>query len=287
MSGESKRPTISAEQEIEILSEISSSVQKSGASLEQLEDILKLLGQVVDFRSASVYMFSGQTGKLEEVCNIGKRADLIDFVTFELGSGISAWVAKHKRPIMLNNLRKSKGGSHIRSFLSVPILFGKETRGVINLSHDEPDSYRKRDTQIVAVAGSVIALIVERMKTQEAIAVTREEMENLRAELEIEKKRRPILDRALYSEDLVSINQRITNPLAIIAGNAQFLMMTMKSSGPSVLKRLKAIDKEASNIMALAQKLAAPAPNTARNLSLRMESDNRLFLQTYEEVEQA
>ena len=282
MSGESRIPTISPEQEIEILSEISSLVQRSGATLERVEEILKLLGQIIDFRSASIYMFSSQTGKLEEIRNIGRRADLIDFVNFELGSGISAWVAKHKRPIMLNNLRKSKGGTHTRSFLSVPIIFNKETCGIINLSHDEPDMYRKRDSQIVAAAGSVIALLIERIKAQEATTAMQEEIERLKADLETERKKRPSAEKAPFGEDLANtLNQRITNPLAIIAGNAQFLMMTMKGSGPSVIKRLKAIDKEASNIMAMTQKLTPQQSDHPRSLSLRLESENRLFLQTH------
>ncbi len=281
MSGDSRRPMIGPEQEIEILSEISSTVQKSAASLELAEDILKLLGQIIDFRSASIYMFAGQTEKLEEVCNIGRRSDLIDFVQFEMGSGVSAWVAKHKRPIILNNLRKSKGGTHTRSFLSVPIIFGKETRGVINLSHDQPDSYCKRDAQVVAVAGSVIALLVERIKAQEAAAAMEEEIEKLKDGLEIEKRKAAGAERAPFGETIAdSINQRISNPLAIIAGNAQFLMMTMKGSDSSVLKRLKAIDKEASNIMAVTQKLGGTSIEAGRSISLKLESDNRLFLQT-------
>lgn len=285
MSEDSKRSTINPEQEIEILSEISSAVQKSGANLEQVEEILRLLGQVIDFRSASIYMFSSQTDKLEEVCNIGRRADLIDFVNFDLGTGISAWVAKHKRPIMLNNLRKSKGGTHTRSFLSVPIIFGKETRGVINLSHDQPDSYRKRDSQIVAVAGSVIALLVERIKAQEAASAMENEIEKLKFELENQKRDKMVGSTAPIGDDLASaINRRITNPLAIISGNAQFLMMTMKASGPSVLKRLKAIDKEATSIMAMTQKLSAAGPEPTRSLSLRLESENRLLVQAQERL---
>ena len=51
-----------------------------------------------------------------------------------------------------------------------------------------------------------------------------------------------------------TLNHEINNPLAIIAGNAQFLLMTMKNSNPSIMKRLKAIDKEASAIAQITEK---------------------------------
>ncbi len=50
---------------------------------------------------------------------------------------------------------------------------------------------------------------------------------------------------------LESLSRKLANPLAIIAGNAQFLLMTVKNSSSSVIRRLKAIDKEASNIIAM------------------------------------
>jgi signal transduction protein with GAF and PtsI domain len=256
-------------------------VQKSGASLELVEEILKLLGQIVDFRSASLYMFSNQNGKLEEICNLGRRADLIDFVSFEMGNGISAWVAKHKRPIILNNLRKSKGGTHTRSFLSVPIIFEKETRGVLNLSHDEPDSYTKRDSEIVVITVSMLALLLERITTLNTNSAVQKDLDALKAELEFERMSNRDIDISVGSEEPTNVlNQRLANPLAIIAGNAQFLMMTMKGSGQSVLRRLKAIDKEASNILAMTQQQTASQNEAVKELSLRLNSENRLFLQT-------
>jgi transcriptional regulator with GAF, ATPase, and Fis domain len=249
--GITSKSAVNPEQEIRILCEISQMAQKSGASVDLIEDILRTLGQIIDFRAASIYMFSRANDKLEEICNIGRRADLIDFVSFELGNGISAWVAKHKRPIVLNNLRKSKGGTRTRSFLSVPIIFGGVTRGVINLSHDEPDSYIRRDADVVGIVGSLVALVIERVKTQSELQALEQEIESLRRELDLGRAMKSTGERARIPGNMAeAINQEIANPLAIISGNAQFLMMTMKGSGQSVLRRLKAIDKEASNIMA-------------------------------------
>ncbi len=257
MPGAAKKTnTICAEQEIKVLSEISELVQGSPAEADSFEAILKLLGKIIDYRSASLYLLKGGAKKLDEICTVGRKVELIDFVNFEMGNGISAWVAKHRRPIVLNNLRKSKGGTHTKSFLSVPMMFGGDVLGVLNLAHDEPESYEKRDTEIVAIAASMIALLVERIEYKQALSSHARELESLKSELESARERAVETEKAPSEAATDStLNQKITNPLAIIAGNAQFLMMTMKNTNPSVLKRLRAIDKEAANLSSITKGL--------------------------------
>jgi transcriptional regulator with GAF, ATPase, and Fis domain len=244
-----KSKAITPDQEIKIISEISGLVQSAKAEREVFEEILKLLGKIVDFRSASIYLFVKEDGRLEEVCTVGRKVDLIGFVNFEMGNGISAWVAKHRRPIILNNLRKSKDGTHTKSFISVPMLFMKDILGVVNIAHDEPESYTKRDAEIVSIVSSIMALLVERMSHQEAletksraIEVLSKELENARKQLRNEEKT------GSSPNNTTGFTQKITNPLAIISGNAQFLLMSLKSSNSSTLKRLKAIEIEAGHI---------------------------------------
>ncbi len=249
MSDQRKR-TISLEQEIRTLSEISASVQGSPAEKISFEDIFRQLGQIVDFRSASLYVYSKESGTLEEICSIGRKVDLIDFVKFEMGSGISAWVAKHGRCIILNNLRKSKGGTHTKSFLSVPMIFAREIIGVVNLAHDETDSFTKRDSEIVSIAASIMALLVERISREKLMAGHSRQIATLEEEL---AKRQKAEKNRLSGDSSTLLYKKINNSLAIISGNAQFLLMTLKNGNPSVLKRLRAIDREAGIIAALAQ----------------------------------
>lgn len=244
-----KIKAISPDQEIKIISEISSLVQTAKPEKEVFEEILKLLGKIVDFRSASLYLFMKEDGRLEEVCTVGRKVDLIGFVNFEMGSGISAWVAKHRRPIVLNNLRKSKDGTHTKSFISVPMLFMKEILGVLNIAHDEPESYTKRDAEIVSVVSSIMALLVERMSHQEALETKSRAIEILSKELENTRKQIRNDERGGAGQAASpGFAQKISNPLAIISGNAQFLLMSLKSGNSSTLKRLKAIEAEAGNI---------------------------------------
>lgn len=256
---QAKNDSTVLENELKLLHEISGLIQESPATKESLEDIIKNVSRLVDFRSASLYVLSEESGKLDEVCSIGRSVDLINFVNFNMGTGISAWVAQKKRPIILNNLRKSQGGTHTKSFLSVPLISCGKVKGVFNMAHDEPDSFTQRDADLISIVSSLLSLIIERIENAGKDAQARREIDSLTEKLKTSKDRisvegnfRPVGDTTKI------IAEKFYNPLSIIAGNAQFLLMTMKNPGGSVLKRLKAIDTEAANLMALAGRMQAP-----------------------------
>ena len=243
------------EKELALLYEISSLVQLSPSNRETFEKILELIGQVIDFRSASLYLISVETGMLQEAAKIGRSVELISFVKFDMGMGFSAWVAKEKRPIVLNNLRKDHDGSNIKSFMSVPMMFKDDLIGVINFAHDQPDAFKERDMQIVGIIAAETAVTIERMiyeyqleKKNRLLLEANEKLKRTQAKLVELEKKQTVADMA------ATLNHEINNPLAIIAGNAQFLLMTMKNSNPSIIKRLKAIDKEASAIAQITER---------------------------------
>jgi len=93
------------EKELAILYEISTLVQLSPSNEETFEKILTLITKVIDYRSASLFLVSMETDQLIEMAKVGRSVNLIDFVKFDMGMGFAGWVAKEKRPVVLNNLR--------------------------------------------------------------------------------------------------------------------------------------------------------------------------------------
>lgn len=248
-------PACQLETELALLYEISSLVQLSPSNKETFEKILVMIGKVIDFRSASLFLVSLETGVLNEVARIGHSVELISFVKFDMGMGFSAWVAKEKRPVVLNNLRRDHDGSETKSFMSIPMVFKDELIGVINFAHDQTNAFTERDMQIVGIIAAETAVTIERMiyehhlekKNNELIEANKKLKQTQAKLIELEKKQ-------TAAEMAATLNHEINNPLAIIAGNAQFLLMTMKNSNPSIVKRLKAIDKEASAIAQITEK---------------------------------
>lgn len=273
-----KTGQISLRDELKSLYEISTLIQESPADNSSFEEILKRLGNLVDYRSASLFIISKESGKLEEVCTIGRTVDLIDFVNFNMGTGISAWVAQKKRHIVLNNLRKSRGGTHTKSFLSVPIVFVGEVTGVINLAHDEPDSFTKSDAEIVRIVSSSIALLIERIAHKESESEFQKGIESLSEKLTSTREKLAEFEKLHSSGEVAdALNKKIKNPLAIIAGNAQFLLMTMKNPGNSVLNRLKAIDREVCNVIEMTKSLQSSNPLSTSGPVFALKNDKAQF----------
>jgi signal transduction protein with GAF and PtsI domain len=248
---------ISDQDQLELLHEISAAVQESSVVEDSFENIMYIVGRLIDFRSASLYVMANKSGQLNEICTIGRRVDLIDFVQFDMGSGISAWVAQKRRPIILNNVRKSEGGAHTRSFLSVPIALTKEIIGVVNLAHDEPHAFSQNDAKLMEIISSLLALLAERIEHKKysinmeaQIESFETENDNMREELKKVNTDSPA------KEFTPSENQRINNSLAIITGNAQFLMMTLKDMDSSITRRLQTIDSEAANLLCLTENMS-------------------------------
>lgn len=243
------------ETELALLYEISTLVQLSPSNRATFEEILKLIGKVIDFRSASMFLLSVETGQLVEEATIGRSVDLIGFVKFDMGMGISAWVAKEKRPIVLNNLRRNHGGAQIKSFMSVPMVFKAELIGVLNFAHDQSDAFTERDLQIVGIIAAETAVTIERMIYEYHLEKKNQELQEANEKLRQAQARLIQLEKKQTVADMAAtLNHEINNPLAIIAGNAQFLLMTMKNANPSIVKRLKAIDKEASAIAQITER---------------------------------
>ncbi|MEE9554264.1 MAG: GAF domain-containing protein [candidate division Zixibacteria bacterium] len=264
---QSKTDPLNLECDPKALYEISNLIQNSPVNEESLKEILQSMGKLVDFRSASLFVLSRESDKLEEICSIGRTVDLINFVNFNMGAGISAWVAQKKRPIVLNNLRKSQGGSHTKSFLSVPLVFAGEVRGVLNLAHDEPESFTQSDAELIGIAALLVSLIVERIEYLRFESRMRKEIDSLKETLRISREKLGEVENYKpVSDPSGGLAENINNPLAIIAGNAQFLLMTMKNPGSSVLKRLKAIDTEASNLMSLTNRMRSTGEISENNL---------------------
>ena len=119
-----------------MLFRISQVIQSCSTPETTYESVLELLEQLVDFEFAALFIYDERLKKLNLVADKGHAVDLIQPVSFDMGNGLSAWVAKQKRPILLSELHrgKSEAKTPVRSFLSIPLLLGDRVIGVMNFA---------------------------------------------------------------------------------------------------------------------------------------------------------
>ena len=94
---------------------------------------------------------------------IGYSEDASDLV-IPFGSGITGWVATHRKPLRINDIsqdtRYIQVSSNTRSELALPLIFRKDLLGILNVESEQIDAYNENDEEMLGtLAGSLAAII--------------------------------------------------------------------------------------------------------------------------------
>jgi diguanylate cyclase (GGDEF)-like protein len=151
--------------ELEILFEVSRMMQTTLEKQEVFERLLDLVAQAVPYENATLFLWDASAERLEAVQQRGQLVDLIGGVRFDHGSGFSGWVAKQRKPVLLNEL--SRGRRHddavVGSFLAVPLVVQGDLIGVLNLSHSEPRRFDPDHLRLLSLIAGQAAATIQRL----------------------------------------------------------------------------------------------------------------------------
>ena len=83
-------------------------------------------------------------------------------VRLRLGEGVTGWVAKEGKPLLVPDVRKDtryvEASSAVMSEMAVPVKWGAEVVGVINLDHHEVAGFSEEDLELLTAFGHVAAV---------------------------------------------------------------------------------------------------------------------------------
>ncbi len=268
--------------ELEVLFKLSQVIQSCTKPENTYNSVLELLEELVDFEFAALFIYSDELKKLNLVASKGHAVDLIQPVSFDMGNGLSAWVAKQKRPILLSELHRGKilGKNPVRSFLSIPLLLGDKIIGVMNFGHIRAGSFTKHNLQVLTIAAGQLSVIIERSLYFSRLAEKNRQLERTNRQLQIAQDALVERERlAAVGEVAVTVNHEINNPLTVIIGNAELLLKDLADSDKKVRKKVEHIVAESKRIAQITRalrKIDKPVsedylPGGAKMLSLKRE----------------
>ena len=268
--------------ELEVLFKLSQVIQSCTKPENTYNSVLELLEELVDFEFAALFIYSDELEKLNLVASKGHAVDLIQPVSFDMGNGLSAWVAKQKRPILLSELHRGKilGKNPVRSFLSIPLLLGDKIIGVMNFGHIRAGSFTKHNLQVLTIAAGQLSVIIERSLYFNRLAEKNRQLERTNRQLQIAQDALVERERlAAVGEVAVTVNHEINNPLTVIIGNAELLLKDLADSDKKVRKKVEHIVAESKRIAQITRalrKIDKPVsvdylPGGAKMLSLKWE----------------
>lgn len=122
------------------------------AKIESLEDLfpimLDLAKNITEAEAASLLLYNPRQKVLEfgsiadEILDQEQIESLKNSVKVKLGEGISGWVAKKRKPLIVNDVQNDprflkiadkKSGFTTRNLISVPLIYGDNLLGVLNV----------------------------------------------------------------------------------------------------------------------------------------------------------
>lgn len=228
---------------------------QSQESSELYRQILTVAGELLRTKSQSLFLHDEGTGILREVASVGDTVDLIDFVPFQMGSGLSAWVGQEKRPIRISR-RGRRSRESGAAFLAVPLLSDNELVGVITFTDQERNSFGEDDVTTAETMAMQIAAGLERRVYQEQLASLNDRIyraeERLAATLAELESCKNNLSRQKHA---ISLLDRIDGPLDVQRHVIEFLRQEYQGADRKLVERLAVLDSECERIGMIADKI--------------------------------
>ncbi len=182
--------------EVAILHRISSIVSSHLSLDEMLGDIIGLTAQVTGCDACLVYLLETATGEIVlRASQLPHKADLGE-LRMKMGEGVTGWVAEHRSVVAL---KENAAADHrfkrfpaliedtYEAFLSVPLVSGGNTIGVINVHHRGEHDHTASEIALLTFAGEQMGTAISKGLLENENARLLEETEEMKRQLETRK----------------------------------------------------------------------------------------------------
>ncbi len=182
--------------EVAILHKISGIVSSQLSIDEMLGEIIGLTAQVTACDACLVYLIETSSGEIVlRASQLPHKADLGE-LRMKMGEGVTGWVAEHRSVVAL---RENAADDHrfkcfpaliedtYEAFLSVPLVSGGETIGVINVHHRGEHQHTPGEIALLTFAGEQMGTAICRGLLEDENARLLEETEEMKRQLETRK----------------------------------------------------------------------------------------------------
>jgi uroporphyrinogen-III synthase len=165
-----------------------SNIVSSNLSLEEmLGEILGLTVQVTGCDACLVYLIDHEANEMVlRASQVPHAADLGE-LRIKMGEGVTGWVAEHRSVVALPAHASSDSRfkrfqalveDTYEAFLSVPIVSGGESIGVINVHHREPHDHTQEEISTLIFIGEQTGGVVSKARLMEEAATAKRQLED-------------------------------------------------------------------------------------------------------------
>jgi PAS domain S-box-containing protein len=144
----------------------------SAGAKQLLSEIIRIIQELFDNPHCAILLPDIQQELLYVVSSTGYRKEVLRNFRIAIGrEGITGWVAKHKRPLYVPDVRKDRryiqGVIRGRSEIAVPLLIGKKLIGVLDVESQKLDAFTPKDIKILSQFATQAAVAIQNTQLYE------------------------------------------------------------------------------------------------------------------------
>ena len=171
----------------------------SGTTLgEALQSAVNGLQVTLGGDRVSILLVDREKKLLEVKAAVGYASDIFD-LRISIGTGITGWVAAHRRTLRIHNVlqdaRYIQGSPNTRSEMAIPLMYRSELLGVLNVESEQFSAYAENDEELLGTLGGSLAAIIANARL----------LEQIRAQAERERILFEISDKIRRTTDMETI----------------------------------------------------------------------------------
>lgn len=145
----------------------------SGTTLDEaLQSAVNGLQVTLGGDRVSILLADREKKALEVKAAVGYAGNIFD-LRIPIGSGITGWVAAHRKTLRVNNVlqdtRYIEASSNTRSEMAIPLLYRSELLGVLNVESEQTSAYAENDEELLGTLGGSLAAIIANARLLEQI----------------------------------------------------------------------------------------------------------------------
>lgn len=137
-----------------------------------LSEILRVVQDLFRYPHCAI-LLADETGQhLYLKASRGYRRQVLRNFCIKVGKeGITGWVAAHRKPAVVPDVRRDpryiEGVVHGRSEIAVPLLIGRQLIGVLDVESEKPRAFSRRDLRILSLFAAQAAVAIQNAQLYE------------------------------------------------------------------------------------------------------------------------
>ena len=238
-------------QKIGLIAEISAACRRMGPDAPAFVEVLRLIQAIVPFDAATLYTRDSTRGRYVARATLEQEVAAPDMLLKRDPSDPGNWQPRTRQPLVWSAGSEVDGrcDDPFVSVMVIPLEVDETVIGLLNLGSGTPGVLTQRQLKLMSVVADQLAVCLERQDHVARIEAQHRELQQTHESLRGSQARVIAQEKlAAVSQVAASINHQINNPLSVIVGNIDCLMLEEPELRPKAKERLKRVIEAALKI---------------------------------------